>query len=85
MEEVKLKIEIGKPLGMYYFLREDGKQTTLTVFECVAQDLSKLDMEKNEDSTEEFHGMEWLTAKEALEKNYPVASESFRQFLGTLE
>lgn len=85
LEEVKLKISVGEPLGMYYFLREDGKQTTLTVFECFAENLEALSMESNEDVTEVFHGMEWLKPQELLARGYPVAHESFNQFLRELK
>lgn len=83
-EEVKLRVRIGRPLGMYYFLREDGKQTTLTVFECEAEDISALSTEDNADKAEELHGMEWLTPQEALDKKYPVAHESFNRLLAFL-
>ncbi len=84
LEELKLAVKIGRPLGMYYFMRDDGKQTTLTVFECHCDNAEELNLEDNTDTTEVFKGFEWLTAKEALQKNYPVAHPSFNEFLKTI-
>ena len=37
-EEVGLEIEIGKPLCVDYFIRQDGQQITMIIFECVLVD-----------------------------------------------
>ncbi len=80
-EETRLKVNIGKPVGMYYFLRADGGQITLTVFECTCDDLTALYLGGNSDSTEHLSQPQWLSPKEALGRRDELVHESFARLL----
>ena len=80
-EETRLAVKVGKPLGMYYFMRSDGDQITLTVFECACEDLSALDLGGNSDPTEHLSEPQWLLPSEAAARKDELVHESFARLL----
>ncbi len=83
-EETKLRVKVGKPVGRYYFIRSDGDQITLTVFECTCDDFSTLDLSDNNDTTENLSEPRWLFAQEALARRGEIIHESFSRLLEKL-
>lgn len=81
-EETGLTVNIGKPIGMYYFVNYDNQQLTFTVFECACKDLTARSFQ-NPDSKEKLSEPQWLTPFEALNGSIEL-HESFAKILKLL-
>ncbi len=81
-EETKLKVDIIKPIGMYYFFRSktDNWQVVLTAFLCKLLS-KKIDIHKNPDETENIIEFKWVDPKEFLKPDFEVAHKSLKELI----
>lgn len=80
-EELRLTVNILKPIGMFWFFRQDGDQVVCTAFLCTAN--GEIDLTKNP-STEKITEFKWVTKAEFLSDEYPVGHNSIKQVISTL-
>ena len=65
-EEVGLKVEIGNPLGMYWFIRDmDGIQVVCTTFLCTTKN-NEIDFSHNPSQSEKVLHHCWLSKEDLL-------------------
>ena len=79
-EEVCLDIEIIKPIGMWWFFREDGYQIVCSTFLCKAEH-TNVNITKNP-ANEKIEEFKWITKKEFLEM---PANETLKKLISELE
>lgn len=78
-EEVGLTIEIGEPVGMWWFMRlNDGNQVVSTVFRCTAT--GDVTLEHNP-TGESITGFRWLTLNEYLAGECVPSDKSLTELL----
>ena len=83
MEETGLKIEIVKPLGLWWFFRsKDGDQVVCNTFLCNPKH-KNIDLSKNaaEETISEF---KWVTKEEFLSDKYTVGHQSLKGIIAEL-
>lgn len=74
-EEVKLTIRIIRPIGLFWFFRQDSEQVVCTAFLCTV-DNNKIDLSKNPDADENIIDYKWVTKDEILKNEFEVSHES---------
>lgn len=77
-EEISTDSDIGKPVGMYYFLKgenDDGDQIVLTVFE--ADITGEVDISSNP-ADEDISEYVWMKPEQLVQKS---ENESLKQFI----
>ncbi|MFA6184282.1 MAG: NUDIX hydrolase [Parcubacteria group bacterium] len=80
-EEIHLSINIVKPLGFFWFFRNDGDQVVCTTFLCTAD--GEIDITKNP-ADENITEFKWVTKNEFLGAEYTVGHESVKQLFTLL-
>lgn len=81
-EEVCLSINIIKPLGFFWFFRDDGNQVVCTTFLCTADDY-KISIANNP-ADENITEYTWVTKDEFLGDTYKVGHESLKKLFALL-
>lgn len=78
-EEVGIDVEIQKPVGMWYFFRQnDGHQVVATTFLCKPiTNIVKVGNEEDENIVEH----RWVTFEEFLTDEYDVSHESLKKMI----
>jgi 8-oxo-dGTP diphosphatase len=83
-EEVDLKIEIVKPVGVWWFFSQNSKtQVICLTYLCNPIDEIKIDLTKNP-ADEHFTEYRWLTISEVLSDPQALLSESLKSLLKKL-
>lgn len=79
-EETGLEIEIGDPVGMWWFFRlTDKVQVVCSTFLCIPMSLAvTIKKNKTSDSIEEFR---WVTKEEFLSSKFKVSHESLKHLI----
>jgi 8-oxo-dGTP diphosphatase len=72
-EETGMRIVVGKPVGVWWFFRNDGDQVVLTNFHCKAVGKLKL--------TRECSDCRWVALREFISKRYATAHPSLKRTL----
>jgi len=68
-EETGLDVQVGKPLGVYHFLRKtDGQLAVCTVFRCEAKPDARVILPHK--SNESIASSKWLSKEEFLGKEF---------------
>lgn len=81
-EELDIKIEIVKSVGVWYFFSQNNHhQVICHTFLCTPTDGFVIDTSKNPAVDEHFPKLEWLTLEEILTSREVVITESLRNLL----
>lgn len=78
-EETGLSVAIIKPVGMFWFLRQDGDQVVCTAFLCNT-DTYNVDLNSNP-ADETITDYAWVTNDEFLRGDYPVSHTSMKDMI----
>jgi 8-oxo-dGTP diphosphatase len=78
-EETGLNIEIGKPLGVFWFFRDDDAQVVCMTYLCSAPQ-GTIGLTANP-SPEDIVQAKWVTKEEFLNEEYDVAHESLKELI----
>ncbi len=81
-EEIHLTINIVKPLGFFWFFKNDGDQVVCTTFLCTANDY-EIDITKNP-ADENITEFKWVTKNEFLSDEYKVGHDSMKKLFALL-
>ena len=82
MEEVHLPIKIIKPLGIFWFFRDDDSQVICTTFICTTNSYD-IDLTKSP-ANENIAEYRWVTKKEFLGSQYTVGHNSMKELIAQL-
>ncbi|MFA4931251.1 MAG: NUDIX hydrolase [Patescibacteria group bacterium] len=82
-EETTLDVKIERPLGIFWFFRNDGVQIAATTFICLPQN-SQVNLNQNPDEVEDIVEFRWITKDEFLNGDYPVTHESLKELIKKL-
>lgn len=80
-EEIHLSINIIKPLGFFWFFRQDKDQVVCTTFLCTAD--GEIDLTKNP-ADENITEFKWITKDEFLSDAYTVSHDSMKKLFALL-
>lgn len=80
-EETDLDINVGKPIGTWYFFRENDKdQVILMTFLC--EPLSdRVDLSKNVDDEENLTEYKWVSPEDFLSDGFKTGHRSFKAMI----
>ena len=81
-EEIHLSINIVKPIGFFWFFRQDKDQVVCTTFLCTA-DNYEVDLTKNP-ADENITEYRWVTKGEFLSDDYEVGHDSMKKLFTLL-
>ena len=82
-EETKLNIEIGKPLGLFWFSTDDGNEVVCTTFICKIKGDENIELDNN-NSKEDFDDYKWVRKDEFLSNDFRVENDSIKKVLDYL-
>lgn len=80
-EEVNLSVKILRPIGFFWFFREDKNQVICTTFLCSAD--GEIDLTKNP-TNENIIEYKWVRKDEFLSDEYVVSHNSIKKLLDLL-
>ncbi|MFP4514734.1 MAG: NUDIX hydrolase [Parcubacteria group bacterium] len=80
-EEVNLSVKILRPIGFFWFFRQDKGQVICTTFLCSADD--EIDLTKNP-TGENIIEYKWVTKDEFFSDKYVVSHNSIKKLLDLL-
>jgi len=78
-EETGLEAKIKKPLGMFWFFRQDKAQVICNTFLCSIQN-TNVDLSQNS-TNEKISEYQWVTIKEFLTEKYVVSHQSLKNLI----
>lgn len=81
-EELGLSIQIVKPLGLFWFFRQDGAQVICTTFLC-SSTTKTIDITMNP-ADEYITQYKWVSKKEFLTEDYQVSHPSLKDLIAHL-
>ena len=84
-EELYIDVEVGKSVGVWWFISEYGKKNQIVchTFRCTPPKEFKIDFNHNP-AGEEMVGYEWFTKEEFLSRKLFGVSPSLRELIATL-
>ena len=81
-EEIHLSIKIVKPIGFFWFFRQDKDQVVCTTFLCTTNNYD-VDLSKNP-ADENITEYRWVTKDEFLSDEYKVSHDSIKKLFALL-
>ncbi len=81
-EEIHLSVNIIKPIGFFWFFRQDKDQVVCTTFLCTADNYN-INLSKNP-ADENITEYRWVTKDEFLGDDYEVGHNSIKKLFALL-